>query len=311
MKTQRKVMEPIVAITGGEGYEGDHLQAALDLLPVDQIIKREDVVVITPNWVNSDSPETGTVVGPKTLRRLIQIVKAHNPRRIVVAAGSGSMETPEVMKDVGFDRIINEEQVEFIDLNYGPYIDLPLNNAKPSSTKINQILQQLTVLISFAQLKTHSEATATMAIKSIALGWPPAEEHGHPKKNTGIHSDLHSFIAAMAEKIPIDLSIISTDKAMIGMGPSGGKPVAAGMIIAGTDPVSVDTTGARMLGYLPQAVHYLYTLIKRGVGEGDLRKVQFKGIPLAEAERMFSMAAYGIPLILDEKEIMSIDEMMI
>ena len=121
MRTNRKIAEPMVAITGGEGLEGDYLKAALDMLPMQRMIKQQDVVVI-----------------------------------------------------------------------------------------------------SFTQLKVHSEATASMSIKNIALGWPPAEEHGFPKKRLGIQEDLHSFIFAMGEKIPIDLAIISTDKAMIGVGPSGG-----------------------------------------------------------------------------------------
>lgn len=310
MRDGRKIKEPIVAITGGEGYEGDHLRSALSMLPMDRMIDEEDVVVITPNWVKSESPEAGTVVGPETLRMLIRCIKEKSPKRIVLAAGSGGDETINVIKNGGFQKIINEENIEFIDLNYGPYIDIELNNERPSSTKINRLLDELTVLISFTQLKTHAEATLSMAIKNIALSWPPAEEHGFPKYNRGIHVNLHSFIAAMAEKIPIDLSIVSTDKAMIGTGPSGGKPVSGGIVIAGTDPVATDTVGARLLGYLPQAINYLYTLIKRGVGEGDLTKVDLKGIPLANAEEMFSMAAYGYPIALDKDGIKSIEHML-
>jgi hypothetical protein len=54
------------------------------------------------------------------------------------------------------------------------------------------------------------------------MGWPPAEIHGFPKKELGIHKDLHGFIAAMAKKLPIDLAIISADKSMIGTGPNNG-----------------------------------------------------------------------------------------
>lgn len=39
MHTNRKIAEPIVAITGGEGLEGDHLKAALDMLPMQRMIK--------------------------------------------------------------------------------------------------------------------------------------------------------------------------------------------------------------------------------------------------------------------------------
>ncbi len=41
-------------------------------------------------------------------------------------------------------------------------------------TKINNLIEKMDVLISFAQLKQHEEATVTASIKNIALGFPPA-----------------------------------------------------------------------------------------------------------------------------------------
>lgn len=293
MKTARKVTEPIVAIAGGSGSESDHVRDALNMLPIDKIIGKEDTVVITPNWVKSEPPETGTVVGPETLRELIRFIKGLYPARLVVATGSGGNDTVKVMQEIGFEKVIQDENVEFIDLNYGPYIDIDLDNKKPSSTKINKILDELTVLISFTQLKVHREATMSAAIKNIALGWPPAELHGTPKMMLGIHEDLHSFIYAMCKKIPIDISIVSTEKAMVGTGPSGGKPVSGGIVLAGTDPVSTDVVGAYLLGLMPQAVNYLFRLVKDKIGEGDMTKIQFKGMPLEMAVQNFSNAAYG------------------
>lgn len=293
MKTTRKVTESIVAIAGDKNSEGENLVDALNMLPTDKIIGREDTVVITPNWVKSEPPQMGTVVGPETLRQLIRYVKEFSPSRIVIATGSGGGDTPTVMKEQGFDKIIQEEGVQFVDLNFGPYVEIQLDHHSPSSTPVNKILDELTVLISFTQLKVHREATITAAIKNIALGWPPSEIHGTPKMSMGIHNDLHGFIYAMCKKIPIDISIVSTDKAMVGTGPSGGKPVAGGMVIAGTDPVSVDTVGAHLLGFFPPAVNYLFRLINDNIGQGDFNNIQFKGIPLDTAVERFSMAAYG------------------
>lgn len=296
---KRRVERPVVAITR-DALEGRAVTGALDLLPINEIIKAGDTVVITPNWVNTRAPETGTVVGPETLRELIKYIKARNPGRLVVACGSGGDPTPKVLEQTGYQQILQQEQVEFIDTNYGPYFELDLNHLYPPSTPINKLLQETDVLISFTQIKHHEEATVSLGIKNIALSWPPAEIHGWPKTQRGIHERLHEFIAAMGEKIPIDITILSGDKAMIGTGPSKGKPVNSDIVIAGTDPVATDVVGARLLGFMPQAVHYLYKLILMGVGEGDLKKVQLKGIPLYEAEEIFSQAAYGYSVVVDQ-----------
>ena len=306
MRNNRRVLEPIVAIMKAIKEE-DSLVKALELLPMDKIIRQGDTVVITPNWVKAKPVYTGTVVGPNTLKQLIRTVKTFGPGKIVVATGSGGDPTTKVLSSVGYSQVIESEGVEFIDLNYGPYTTIDLDHDKPSTTKINSLIEKTDVLISFTQLKHHEEATMSAGIKNIALGWPPAEIHGFPKKHLGIHDDLHGFITAMAKKIPIDLTIVSADKTMIGTGPSEGKAIdTPGLILAGTDPVATDTLAARLLGFLPQAVQYLYTLYRAGIGIALPEKMELKGITLEEAEKIFSKLAYNQEIVLDKGSIKNI-----
>ena len=300
MIRERRVKKPVVAIMK-DAREEESLIKVLALLPMENIIRTGDTVVITPNWVKAKPPYTGTVVGPDTLKTLIKIIKGYNPKKIIIATGSGGDPTPTVMSYVGYDKVIHSENIEFVDLNYGPYVTIDLEHDQPKTTKINRLLEEMDVLISFTQLKHHEEATMSAGIKNIALGWPPAEIHGFPKKSLGIHNDLHGFITAMAKKIPIDLTIVSADKTMVGTGPSDGKAVdTPGIIIAGTDPVATDTLGARLLGFLPQAVQYLYSLYEEGVGIAEPEKMDILGIALEEAERIFSKIAYDQEIILDK-----------
>ncbi len=294
MRENRKIKEPIVAITKAI-TEGKSLEKALDLLPIDEIIQKGDKVIITPNWVKDKPAKDGVVVDKKTLQNLIQYVKTKEPSTIYIATGSGGMETTDVIMNLGYDKVIaEEEEVEFIDMNYGPFIDLKLDHDIIKSTPINKIVEEADVIISFTQLKYHEEATVTASIKNIAMGYPPASVHGFPKKKTGIHEDLHGFIRSFAKKVPIDLAIISLDKAMIGTGPIFGQAVdTPGLIIASTDPVAADSIGARILGFLPQGVSYLYGLYKDGLGEADPVNMTIKGLDLIEAEKIFSKAAYG------------------
>jgi uncharacterized protein (DUF362 family) len=303
VRLNRRVFEPIVSINKNV-TEQQSIVEALNLLPMDKIIKERDRVVITPNWVKANPPQTATVVGPETLRQLIRYIKNRKVKEIIVAVGSGGDDTKNVFRAIGYDKVIQEEKVRFIDLNFGPYTDLELGHRIIYKTKINTLVEEMDVLISFTQLKHHEEATVSGAVKNMALSWPPAEIHGFPKKQLGIHEDLHGFITAMAKKIPIDLSIISADKTMIGTGPSHGKAISTeGLVIASTDPIAADAIGARLLGFLPQAVQYLYALYKEKIGEADPKNMTLKGITLEEAEKLFSIAAYGQEIVLDYKNV--------
>lgn len=298
---QRKRMSSDISIT----YNTNENQAIMDGLnniATHELIGPTDVVVITPNWVNhkKPQPESAVVVGHNSLRLIIQYVKGLHPRRIVVATGSGGNPTPQVMKAVGYDQVIQSEGVEFIDLNEGPFTTVTLHNKRPASTKINKLLEETTVLISFTQLKHHESATMSACIKNIALGWPPASIHGFPKKALGIHDHLHTFIAAMADVVPIDISILSCNPVMIGTGPTKGIPRHTGLVVCGTDPVSVDTVGARLLGFKPEAVQYLHLCDQLKIGVTDLKQMHQVGMDLATAEEVFSEAVYGEKIAVDK-----------
>ena len=90
---------------------------------------------------------------------------------------------------------------------------------------------------------------------------------------------------------------------MIGTGPSDGMAVdTPGLVIASTDPVAADSIGARLLGFLPQAVCYLYGLYKDGLGEARPENMTILGVDLIEAEKIFSKAAYGKKDVMLDKD---------
>ena len=90
---------------------------------------------------------------------------------------------------------------------------------------------------------------------------------------------------------------------MIGTGPIFGQAVdTPGLIIASTDPVAADSVGARLLGFLPQGVAYLYGLYKDGLGEANPKNMTIKGLDLVEAEKIFSKAAYGCKESIVDRE---------
>lgn len=148
MSRTRKEAGSIIAITQNP-YEGSAIREALALLKFGEHLKPTDTIVITPNWVKNAPPESGMVVGPQSLQELIRWLRGHNPKRIVVACGSGGEETPLVMEKVGYKAIIEAEGVEFVDLNHGPFVEIQLKLPPPlDRIQVNQLLNSTDVLIS-------------------------------------------------------------------------------------------------------------------------------------------------------------------
>jgi uncharacterized protein (DUF362 family) len=108
----------------------------------------------------------------------------------------------------------------------------------------------------------------------------------------------------MGQTMPIDITILTGMNGMTGTGPSDGKAVHSDIVIAGTDPVATDTVACRMMGFLPQAVNYLFKLYRSGIGEADINKIDMRGIPLVQAEEIYSLAAIGEKIAIDKNHIL-------
>ena len=130
-----------------------------------------------------------------------------------------------------------------------------------------------------------------------AMSFPAADYYGHPRSSqkhaNEFFAGMHSFIAAMAKRFPIDLAITVGHPAMIGTGPLGGHVVETGIVIASTDALAADVVGARLLGFTAQAVRHLWEAARLGVGESNIEQMRFPVLSLREAIGRFTKAAYG------------------
>ena len=75
---------------------------------------------------------------------------------------------------------------------------------------------------------------------------------------------------------------------MEGDGPIKGKPIAAGHLVFGTDPVAVDATAAYLMGVDPMRVEYL-SEAARFLGQGDLGQITQVGEPLDRSVTPFKL----------------------
>src|SRR5207237_713612 len=166
-----------------------------------------------------------------------------------------------------------------------------------TSVMVHRRILDYETLIAVNQLKLHETATVTLALKNIAMSFPAADYYGHPrykqKHKNHFFEDMHTFIAAMAKRFPIDLAITVGHPAMIGTGPLGGHAIETGIVIASTDALAADVVGARLLGFKPQAVRHLWEAARLGVAESDTGRMRFPELSLREAIGRFSEAAYG------------------
>ncbi len=296
-------MTSTVVITQNKADIGQAIADALDHIAVEPLV-RGKLVAVKPNDTWAADHDTTGVTQPDTLRAALRYLKRFSPRELVVTGGSGAAETADVFRLAGLTAVLEEEGAVFFDHNRPPFRAVELQYAPEKdvagpqrSVMVNPRVLEYETLISLNQLKLHATATVTLSLKNIAMSFPAADYYGHPRAREqhehAFFDDMHSFIVAMAKRFPVQLAITVGHPAMIATGPLGGHTLETGLAIASTDPVAADVIGAKLLGFDPQAVRYLWEAGHWGLGKTSTEQMQFPAMSLKEAIGAFTEAAYG------------------
>ncbi|TXT62741.1 MAG: hypothetical protein BAJALOKI3v1_510021 [Promethearchaeota archaeon] len=140
--------------------------------------------------------------------------------------------------------------------------------------------------IDLPKLKTHSMAVVTLGMKN-QWGLPQ-----HADRGKDHNYNLHSKLVDVYEYIRPDLTIIDGTEGTI----HGHYPPTAfedelvidfNILIGGTDTLAVDVVGARIFGLSLTDVPHLKIANERGLGQGDLEKINVIGKDLSQYEKTY------------------------
>lgn len=81
---------------------------------------------------------------------------------------------------------------------------------------------------------------------------------------------IHRNITELAKKVWPNLVVLDGFVCMEGDGPVDGIPVYLKVAIASTDPIKADGVAARLIGFEPEQIGYLYYLQQEGMGDYSL-----------------------------------------
>ena len=255
-------------------------------IPLNNYINNsESSILINPNWVCSDHSDTGNVTSTETLEGIIIYLINEamiNPEKIIVADGgelpSSSYEI--VLKNNNVSKL-EDYGIEVRDLNS----DTMIENVKVSgplalkTVNIAKTAMDASCIISVPSLKTHSMAETTLSMKNMM---------GTILPKGIMHSSLHKKIADLTSVLREKMKFQIIDGIIGSNGfELGGSPVKMDLIIAGEDPVAVDTIGSKIIGYDQNTVKYLTYAEQRGLGTADLDNIEIIGKQIEDVYHKF------------------------
>ena len=227
---------------------------ALDLINAPATLPQQGLIIIKPNLTNSSPPPVTTSVN--AAEALYNYCKIHTNAEIVIADGCGSGTTPHVFKTLGYTDLAERCDIELIDLNDAETITLKNDNALQLKEFHMPKIVQHAFIISLPVLKDHSFTKTTISMKNM-FGIASAKFYAGSWNKSKLHSPStdKSVVDVCLYKKP-DLSVVDASIALEGMHLSG-RHRKIGLILAGFDPVAVDTIGSTLLGHDPKKMPYL------------------------------------------------------
>lgn len=319
--------KPVVAIGRCEGYGASSVETVLRQLVglcggLTDVIRPGDTVVIKPNLTDAGRTPMpdGTpaimsyTTHPDVVRAIGLVAKEAEAGRIILAEGRSS----ETWINNEYDGLIAELGAEVLEvLDPAPALEfarVPVREQLAlDHVWLNEVIAEADVLISVAKLKCHTDAGITAAIKNLVGVLSTAKYMSKPNQphrgaiHTGDWSErLPKVIVDILKARPIHFSVVDGISTIDqGEGPWKNwrpgitiRPVQPGVLLAGRDPVAVDSVCAAVMGFDPQAPHYTSPFLcglnhlslaeQAGLGTNRLGDIDVRGTAIEDAMFAFT-----------------------
>jgi uncharacterized protein (DUF362 family) len=250
---------------------------ALDLIGAEKAFNSEERILVKPNYINASHPSTGNTTDARVIEGTVKFLKERGLGNVAIGEGSGLSNTMRAYKVAGVDEVAKRWGVDLIDLDDDEYVmvDVPdclaLKSVRISKTALE------TAIVSVPKLKLHRMAGVTLSLKNLMGVVSPKGQ---------IHHNLHEKIADLASVVRPRLAVID---GIVGGGGHelAGRPIKMDLVIAGLDPVAVDTVGAAVMGFDPKKAKHIALAAQKGLGTCDLEKIKIVGEPIDKVKKDF------------------------
>jgi uncharacterized protein (DUF362 family) len=259
-----------LAVVEGDSPAAITKEAIAVLGGMGKFVGRGDRVVIKPNIGWDRTPEMAACTNPEVVRTLVELVLEAGAKKAVVIDNTTNQAKrcyvrsgiQEAVKQAGGDMLfVDDYRVKKMALR-GEWI---------KEWEIVQDVVESDVIINVPIGKVHSLCRLTLAGKNWLGATAGARNQFHQSLDKSI-TDLSAFFKPR-------LTVLDAYRILVRNGPQGGRPSDTELrktVVAGTDPVAVDTFGATLFGVAPGELPYLALSKARGLGETDLAKVRLE-----------------------------------
>ena len=240
-----------------------------------RFVKKGQRVVLKPNMSFANPADRASTTHPAVVVTVAQACLEAGAQRVMVLdyplrkgelclERSGMLDAFQALKGV---HVLALEERKF-------YREIKVPQGKTfDRVEIMREVLESDVLISIPQAKSHSATGVSLGLKGLmGVIWDRYSFHSK--------YDIDQAIVDLASVIKPQLTILDATRALVSGGPGGpGEVVKPNLIIAGTDPVAVDSYAVSVAPWYGQnfkgrQVKHILTAHQRGLGKIDLEQMK-------------------------------------
>ncbi len=246
---------PITVIYGKDPSTMTEL--LLSAISLGSSIEQGSSIAIKPNLVVASPSDGGGTTTPDIIEGIIRHLQAYGHKDISVIESSWIGDsTKRAYKVCGYEHISRRTGVPMIDLKQDNTTQLEIEDR---SYDVCRKALEADVLINVPVLKGHCQTRMTGALKNLKGCIPDSEKRRY-------HSlGLHQPIADINRLLKPDWIIMDAICGDLSF-EEGGDPSTMHRMIAGFDPVLIDSYGCALMGLSPKKVPYIMKAAEYGVG---------------------------------------------
>ncbi|MGF7184580.1 uncharacterized protein (DUF362 family) [Desulfitispora alkaliphila] len=236
------------------------MDVAGDLQKLDH---KNPLIGIKPNLVVAQVAEWGATTSPKLVRGLVKYLKQKGFNNIVILESAWVGDSTEKAFEVcGYQDISREFDIPLLDLKEDEGLKFTVEDMK---IEVCKKVLELDYLINMPVLKAHCQTKVTCSLKNLKGCIRDSEKRRFHTMG------LHKPIAYLNKIIKTDLIIVD---GIVGdlTYEGGGTPVRMNRIIAGRDPVLIDSYAAELIGYSSEEIDHIVLAAKMGIGKMELKE---------------------------------------
>lgn len=251
---------------------------------IDDIISRGDKVLIKPNIAYEIKPGETEVSDPRIAKAICDVLLDFGAKPIIAESSAAGVDGEAAFKASGYYDL-RDQGYEVINLKKPNTKTITLDVEKGEvlkKVKVWALAKEVDAIIDFPVIKTHDHLPATLALKNMKGLLVDSE-----KKKFHHKYGLSQAIADLNLVLKPDLTIVDGIFCREGLGYPFSDEIEMDLIIAGKDPVAVDTVALMIMEIDPLKQEHAVLAEKHGIGTMDLNKIDVVGNSIKSVKRKF------------------------